>query len=324
VTLTVSVALCTYNGARFIGEQLSSILAQSRMPDEIVVSDDGSRDDTLTIVERMSATSPVPVRVLSGLEPLGVTRNFERAIRATAGEIIVLSDQDDIWKADRVERCVRLFEQQDDVDFVFGDAQMVDANGADLGYTLFEALEFRPDERRDVQCPSAFDTLLRRNVATGATAAFRRRLADAAMPFPADWVHDEWLAIIASLTGRLAVIDEPLIDYRQHGANQIGMRKPGFAQKVSRVLEPRGDRNRALVRRTEALVERMLEADFPAEHEHLEAAEGKLRIERVRAGLPKNRLLRLPTVLREAKTGDYERYTSQGRAEVLRDLLQPA
>ena len=76
MTFTVSVALCTYNGARFIGEQLSSILAQSRLPDEIVVSDDGSRDDTLAIVERMAGTAPLPVRVLSGLEPLGVTRNF--------------------------------------------------------------------------------------------------------------------------------------------------------------------------------------------------------------------------------------------------------
>lgn len=331
--VTVSTALCTYNGAAYIGEQLDSILSQTRLPDEVVISDDGSTDDTLEIVRRLtsaealsrSCAGPVAVRVLpAGGAGRGVTGNFERAIAATTGDIVLLSDQDDRWMPDRVARTLDVFVREPLVQFVFGDARMVDAAGHDLGYTLFEALEFSAEERRLLHTDGAFAALLRRNVATGATAAFRRELGERAMPFPREWVHDEWLAIMASVGGRLGVIDAPVIDYRQHGANQIGMQRRGLRQKIDRVLQPRGSRNRDLVSRTRALLDRLDDADSGATPAEIEQVQGKLRIESVRADLPKNRLLRLPTVLREAQTGDYERYTSQGRAEVLRDLLQPA
>jgi glycosyltransferase involved in cell wall biosynthesis len=337
--VTVSTALCTYNGAAYIGEQLDSILSQTRVPDEIVIADDGSTDDTLEIVRRhtspaavaaaiaisTAATSSVSIRVLASKKAgRGVTANFERAIAATTGDIVLLSDQDDRWMPDRVTRTLDVFAREPLVQFVFGDARMVDSSGSDLGYTLFEALEFSTEERRMLHADEAFASLLRRNLATGATAAFRRELAERSMPFPGEWVHDEWLAIMASVGGRLGVIDAPLIDYRQHGANQIGMQRRGLRHKIDRVLQSRGERNRDLVRRTRVLLERLEDADSGATPAEIEQVQGKLRIESVRANLPKNRLLRLPTVLREAKTGDYERYTSQGRAEVLRDLLQPA
>ncbi|GAB3616024.1 hypothetical protein GCM10027416_05810 [Okibacterium endophyticum] len=319
----VSVALCTFNGAGYLGEQLRSILNQTTPPDEIVISDDGSTDATLDIVGEVLGAARVHHRVLRNTTSLGVTGNFERAIRETRGDVIVLCDQDDVWHPDRIERALAEFTDRPDLALLFADARMVDAAGTPLGYRLFDALEISEDDRRLLHGGRGFEVLLRRNLATGATVAFRRALLDVALPFPAEWVHDEWLAILAAATMRVDMLDEPLVDYRQHGRNEIGMREPSLRQKIGRVLQHRGSRNRDIAARTGALVEKLASLGDRVQRADLTAARGKLRIERMRAELPPNRLARVVPVLREARSGDYERYTSQGRREILRDLLQP-
>jgi len=323
MTARISVALCSYNGSGFIPEQLESILEQTSAADEIVLSDDGSTDGTLEVAEIVLAHAAGTRRVLRNAHALGVTANFEQAIRATTGDLIVLSDQDDVWHADRIERALAEFDSRPDLTFLFTDARMVDSEGEPLGYSLFDALEISDDDRRLIHAGRAFEVLLRRNLATGATVMFRRSVLEAALPFPGGWVHDEWVAIIAAATGRVDMLEEQLIDYRQHGNNQIGMREPGLRQKVRRVLQPRGNRNIELAERTRVLVDRLAELGDLVDRAALTSARGKLRIERSRAALPANRLARIVPVLREARSGDYERYTSQGRREILRDLFQP-
>lgn len=319
----ISVAICGRNGAKFLAEQIVSVISQSRPPDEIIFSDDGSTDDSVKLVKKLLANSALSYRVIENDTALGVTRNFEQAALATSGDIVVLCDQDDIWHPQRLERALSEFEARPDLTLLFSDARMVDAGGRPLGYSLFDALEISAADRAGLQAGNAFPTLLRRNVATGATMAFRRSLLDAAIPFPVEWVHDEWLAIVAAATGEVDLLEETLIDYRQHGGNQIGAREPSLAHKINRVLQPRGDRNRKLAVRAGILVDRLASLGDAVKPADLTAARGKLRIERVRAGLPANRIARVLPVLNEARSGDYARFTSQGRTEILRDLFQP-
>jgi len=325
-SVRVSVAICTRDGARYVEEQVHSILAQTRLPDEIVLSDDDSRDGTVAIVRRVveQHRGTVPeLLVLANSPPLGVTRNFEQAMLACSGDLVALSDQDDVWHGNRIERQVAEFEAHPDLDLVFGDAVLVDEDGRALGHSLFEALGLRGVERSEFAGDNAFATLLRRNVVTGATVMVRRSAIVAAAPFPAAWVHDEWLALITAARGHLGMLDEPLIDYRQHGANQIGVTRPTLAYRISRVFEPRGSRYVDLVVRAQQLVSRLNVAPDLDEGRRT-AARMKLRVEEFRLGLPSARPLRLLAVLRAGARGWYRDFCSQRNLDMLRDLLQPA
>ncbi len=321
---SVSVALCTYNGARFIEQQVRSILDQTLRPAEIVVGDDGSTDDTLArirdLVDRDG--SGVSLVVLPVGDRLGVTGNFERTVSACTGELIALSDHDDVWHPDRLAAAVPAFETDPGLLFQHADARLVDADGDPLGVSLFEGLTVSAAERAALDGGRAFEAYVRRNLATGATVLFRRELLQAAVPFPVEWVHDEWLAIIAAATGRVQLLDEPLIDYRQHGANQIGVTAPTLRYRVGRMLEPRGDRYATLAARARRLVERL--EQLGVADATLRLARDKAAFETARAAYPVSRVRRLPRVLRAWRAGSYARLSSQGTLDVARDLLQPA
>ena len=146
MTPRVSVALGTHNGARFLGEQLTSILAQTHPIVEIVLSDDASTDGTVELVERAvaerRATDPATPALVVLRNPIavGVTANFEQALRAASGDLIALCDQDDVWHPDRVSRAVAEFSARPELDLVAAEARLVDDAGAPLGSTLFETL----------------------------------------------------------------------------------------------------------------------------------------------------------------------------------------
>jgi len=328
---TVSVALCTRDGAAYLRAQLESILAQRPAPLEIVLGDDASSDGSVELAEEVVAAARAADPALATElvvrrhEPaLGVTANFADAMAACRGELIALSDQDDVWAPGRLARLAPLFAAAPRLDLVHTDARLVDADGAPLGGSLLEALEATAAERAGLERGDAFAVLLRRNLVTGATVVLRRSLLEAAAPFPADWVHDEWLAAVAA--GRtegaaLRLVPEPLIDYRQHGANAIGARRPTLADKRARLAEPHAVRAARLARRAAALVERLEGLGAPAPR--LEAARAKAAHEAARAGLPRLRLARWPRVLAWAVQGRYGRY-SRGAIDVLRDLVQPA
>jgi glycosyltransferase involved in cell wall biosynthesis len=326
MTDRVSVALCTHNGSRYVETQLKSILGQATPPDEIVLSDDASTDDTVSIAREVLAragTTAPDLTVLVNSEALGVTKNFEQAIRACTGDLIALSDQDDSWHRNRLARVIPEFDAREDLDLVFTDADLVGADGESLDRTLFGVLEISEADLRAVNSGNAFSVFVRRNIATGATVMFRRRLLERALPFPSSWVHDEWLAIIAAATGNLDAIAEPLIDYRQHAANAIGVAYPTLIRKVRRALEPRGGRNVRLSRQFADLAVRLQSAPFTVSEETLRDALEKSRFEQARVALPSARVLRLGTVLSAHRRGWYSRFASQGRLDVVRDLLQP-
>lgn len=314
----ISVVLCTHDGARYVEEQVASILRQVPAPDELVLGDDASVDGTVALVEKMVAGSGVALVVRRHDPPLRTTGNFADALQAATGDLIALSDQDDIWHDGKLATLTAAFDADPELLLVHTDARMVDDAGAPLAGTLLDSLEATPAERAGLERGDAFATLLRRNLVTGATVMIRRRLLDVAVPFAADWVHDEWLAAIASATGRLRLLPEQLIDYRQHGGNQIGAARPTMSQRWAKLREPREPRASWLVARDEQLVEGLVRAGAP--EERVAAARARLAHDQTRRTLPRVNLARLPGILR--RRGDYARY-SRGAIDQLRDLMQP-
>jgi len=330
MTPTVSVALCTYNGARYLREQLVSILTQSVSPLEVVLSDDGSTDDTVDVARRTVAEFAsghpdisVQFRVIENPTALGVAKNFEQAMLACAGELIALCDQDDVWRPGRLEQLVAAFENRPELMLVHSDAALVAESGSALGISLFEALEVTDAEKQEIHAGAGFDTLLRRNLVTGATTMVRAELVRRAAPFPDSWIHDEWMAVIAAATAQFDMLDRQLTDYRQHGGNQIGARKLNLRDKIRKLREPRLERNTHLVARAIALLGKLEELGASVPPATLEKAKQKLEHEQRRFALPAARIKRIVPILREGSRGRYARF-SRGRADMVRDLVQPA
>ncbi|TFD29412.1 glycosyltransferase family 2 protein [Cryobacterium cryoconiti] len=325
----VSVALCTYNGLAFIEEQLQSILGQTAPADEIVVSDDGSTDGTPAAVDRIVAAwqhehpgQPVTLRVLRNPAPLGVTANFEQALAACTGELIALSDQDDVWPPERLSLLTAEFRVRPGLQLLHTDARLVDEIGRPTGRTLLATLGVSAAEQAAEHEGHAFDLLLRRNIVTGATAMLRRGLVAQARPFPAAWVHDEWLAMVAAATGEVDLLARPLLDYRQHAGNQIGASSLDAAGKLGRLRAPRTARNARLLARAQALQARAAQLQPAPSADALALIDAKAAHERRRSTLPALRAARVASVFAGWRAGDYRRF-GLGLQDVLRDLVQP-
>lgn len=325
MALQVSVALCTRNGARYLPEQIRSICVQAPLPQEIVLSDDGSTDNTLAVVRETLAecgmANRIALRVFSNVPPLGVTRNFEQAVRACSHDLIVLCDQDDVWHPDRLARMVAQFEARPELLLLHTDARLVDGELKPLGSTLFHALEVRPAELEAIASGEAFGVLQRRNLVTGATTMFRKTLLEVALPFAPEWVHDEWLAAVAAATGRMDVLPEPTIDYRQHGNNQIGARRLTLSEKLAKAFVERGDKHVARLRRAEALLQRLQLLGERVRAGYMDAQREKVAHQRFRAGLPAMRPLRLLPILLEAARGRYARF-GRGKQAIVQDVFE--
>lgn len=315
----ISVALCTYNGERYLTEQLASISAQTLLPDEVVVCDDASTDGTLAIVEQFAQQSPFPVRVRVNQQNIGSTKNFESAIRLCEGDIIVLSDQDDVWKSHKIERLVGHLHDHPARGFVFSDAVCVNENRIPLGYTLWRAIAFTHKDRERLGADTLFFELLRRNVVTGAAMAFRSQFRSLVLPIPETWVHDAWIAMIISAVANGGWIDEPLIEYRQHGSQQIGDKlrtlyhEYRVAQNMTLSTFERGRINFVHAR------SRLGTMEGVSRHK-MEALVDKIVHVSERCAMRCEKGWRFPAVLREAVTGRYSRY-SQGWKAICQDLL---
>jgi hypothetical protein len=209
------------------------------------------------------------------------------------------------------------------LDLVFTDARLVDKEGAAMGETLFDLLGVGTKERSLVHAGLAFEVLLRRNMATGATMAVRRQAMERALPFPDSWIHDEWLAIVTSATGEIDMIEQSLIDYRQHGSNQIGVERETLNGALAKLVRSGSAFRRAVVTRIAILVEKLEALGSTVRPECLIAARAKLAHAKVRASLPSARVLRFGPVARELLSGRYLRY-SQGVRSAIADLSEPA
>lgn len=231
-TRSVSVAMTTLNGEYFLREQLDSILAQSVLPAEIVIADDGSTDRTRDIIRATEQVSPIPIRFV-GSDHVGLMANVERALSACVSDVIVLADQDDRWHPDKIASVVSAMADPA-VWLWFSDAELIDADGAPIGLqTLWSLVHWDAAGGSGFSDSSGFRRLLHGGTVTGATMAIRRDLLAVALPFPrlidpptTYFLHDGWLAALGALLGRTYAEPRSLISYRRHAGQYTALVLP--------------------------------------------------------------------------------------------------
>ncbi len=218
---SISIALCTYNGAKYLEEQLNSFLRQTIPPSELVVCDDGSIDSTLEIVRNFAKEAPFQVHIYENDMNLGHMQNFSKAISLCKGDYIALSDQDDVWLADKIKislQGMRSAEQKYGKNIpilVYTDLTVVDSSCRVIHPSFIRYQHLHNN------CSLNF--LITQNCVTGCCCLVNRTLANEAVPMPKGAaMHDWWLALIAATRGRIQYIEKPTILYRQHGKNIIG------------------------------------------------------------------------------------------------------
>ena len=317
---TLSIAMCTYNGAPYVQEQLDSIAGQTRPPDELVVCDDHSTDETREIVNAFARRAQFPVHVFANERTLGCTKNFERGIGLCTSDIIALADQDDVWHPDKLQCLEAAICASPGIGAAFSNAELVDEQLRPLQFSIWQALPFRPeDQRRIRRSLSAFEVLLRRNVVTGATMAIRAKYKSLILPMPESWMHDGWAALLISSVADVALIDQCLISYRQHMSNLIGAIKVRKRRPPRPFSEVYKDRISQFTAARERLLAMRHEFDIP--EGVLLKVESKITHLRVRGALPRSRWRRLPIAVRELLALRYHRY-HDGAVSFTKDLLR--
>jgi glycosyltransferase involved in cell wall biosynthesis len=318
----ISVAMCSYNGYRYIGAQLESIAAQHRLPDELVVCDDGSSDGSVEIVREFARQVPFPTRVVINDKNLGTTKNFEKAISLCQGEILALADQDDIWYRNKLERIEKVFLRSNAVVGTFSDADLIGDDSGLKDVRLWDSFAFDLGEQEQFANGHAMNILVKHAVVTGATMAFRREILDVLAPIPSNQFHDRWISLLLAARGQFEVIPEPLMQYRQHQAQQIGPAPLSLRERTARARSRPPEYYFEEIERFHQLYERLENhrATLPYAESAQREIEGKVSHLKHRARLPRMRVARIRNILRETFNGGYWRY-SAGWKSIAKDLV---
>lgn len=315
-SLTVSIAMCTFNGAAFLQLQLDSILRQTAPPDELVVCDDRSTDATMVVLERFRERAPFPVRLHVNEKTLKPAQNFAKCISLCDGDAILLCDQDDIWFPDRVAQTRAIFDRDPRAVFAYTDAPLIDGAGQPLNRTLYGSLPIRTRDAAQLRKGgNLLPVLCRYSVLCGATMAFRAQLKPAVLPVPALWMHDEWIGLVGSALGTAARMDVPVTQYRQHAQQQLGTGEWTAATKVRLARERTGSFYENEVQR---LTNGIAALEF---HPEIGAVlipllEARRRYFHGRLQVQERGLRAAPVLLRLLLAGGYRRYGSGLRSAV--------
>ncbi len=208
----VSVAMATYNGAKYLNEQLDSIIQQTYKNIEIVIVDDCSSDNTISIIKQYQSQHQ-NIRLFINEINSGVTATFEKAINLSDGAFIAISDQDDIWELNKIELLVDAI---DEFDAVYSNSLLVDANGNSLNKSFTTIMNMKTYK-------SGAPFLLSNSV-PGHTILMKKEFAKNILPFPKNILFDLWIGFCAAGNNGIKFIDKTLVKYRQHETNAIGTR----------------------------------------------------------------------------------------------------
>lgn len=220
--MLIDIVLSSFNGERFICEQLDSLVAQSFTNCRVLIGDDGSTDRTLFIISEYQKRYPSRIFLLETPGKLGACGNFAFLLSKSTADYVFFSDQDDVWDSDKIQVCmdeILSLEKKYGPNvplLIYSDLRIVDENLCKISSSFFEKQHLQRFRTR-------FKDLLFQNVVTGCTVLVNRSLIQKALPFPREVVmHDWWLALIAAAFGEAHCVDRPMVSYRQHSENQIG------------------------------------------------------------------------------------------------------
>lgn len=226
---TVDIAMATYNGEKYISEQIDSIINQSYQNWKLYISDDGSTDKTVEIVNDF-VLQDSRINIVNKDRQGGVISNFNKALEHTTAEFIVLSDQDDLWPKDRLEILLAAISKDNNVDqpkLIFTDLTLVDEDGAIIADSFYKANSLNPLQNMEGY------NLLWNSTVYGCTTIFNRALLNIALPIPTGaHMHDQWLAMKAHQSKGLEFLNVSAVMYRQHSNNVVGGINKGVLRKI--------------------------------------------------------------------------------------------
>lgn len=203
----ISVCMASYNGEKYIEKQIQTILENLSSEDELIISDDGSTDETREIIRHLMKMDG-RIRLIDGPKQ-GVIANFENAMCSAKGDFIYLADQDDLWDAKKVEKVQACFEKRT-CKLVIHDADIIDGEGVRVEPSFFQRRGSKPGVIKNIV----------KNSYIGCCMAFRREVLDRALPIPKNIeMHDQWIGVLAETMGEVVFLDEVLFHYRRHGDN---------------------------------------------------------------------------------------------------------
>ncbi|MEK6396462.1 MAG: glycosyltransferase [Terriglobus sp.] len=318
---SISVVLCTYNGQKFLQEQIDSIAAQTLLPGELIVCDDLSTDSTVDLLNAFAANVTFPVHVYRNDQQVGSTRNFDHALSLAHGDLLVLCDQDDLWEPQKLERLYEVM-RDESIGGIFTDATLIDEKNRVMEDRLWARAGFT-SERQTAFQRDPVGVLLRQSVATGATMMIRARLRTTYEHIPNSWVHDGWLAWMLVLyqnnVGRLQPLQEPLTRYRVHTSQQtgsaalaLGLPTESVAQRMAKARRAGHTHHMKNAAQLQLVLDHWLEHGGSPQASVAHRLNGAIRLLEQRSMLPNRRLRRLIAVLKLLPA--YLRYASGWRS----------
>ena len=333
----VSVVLATYNGAQYLGEQLASILAMIRLPDEMVIVDDASTDDTAVLLEDFRDRAPFPVDLVLRHEHLGTWTTFEEGLARATGDILVICDQDDRWHPEKLSVMASRLAEDPEALMAFSDARLINPEGRLIGRSRWRVAGFSTSCARLVSL-DPIGPLFGRQAVSGCTLAMRAELLPAVLPFPGDihpaltvMMYDRWISLVAAVAAPVITVPERLVDYRIHPGQQVGIpalrlrrMAPVLALHLAQFLHGRAEIDRRMsyhLAHFDEIEKRLHVAAMASTESDARLASARQHVG-FRQGLPLRRRRRLRAVAGELRRRDGYRRFSLGAASAVADVTR--
>ena len=227
--MSYSVAMCIYNGEKYIVDQLKSIIEQTILPSEIIICDDCSTDRSALLANQILSECNIRYKYFYNESKKGVANNFLLAIQQCSNEYIFTSDQDDIWSKNKAEVVLKEFERHHEAMLIFSNGELINSSNKSLNCSIWDSVGIT---KTMIQEEKWFEYMLPKHIVTGATMAIRKSLINGIDTIPDGYLHDEWLAMKASILDAVVACPNKLIYYRQHGDNVVGMKKYSLMDKI--------------------------------------------------------------------------------------------